>query len=147
MSGMQEMVASVAVAVGSGQQFGRQEGQFGAQRTVAGDLVRVSPGEVVFDASLVTQGSQSSQFQSSASQLPLCVCVSDSAAPWTAAFQASLTMGFSRQEYWSGLLFPSPGHLPDSGIEPHISGITGRFFTAEPPVKLSFLYILALMAS
>ena len=40
------------------------------------------------------------------------------ATPWTAAHQAPLSMGFSRQEYWSGLPFPSPGHLPNPGIEP-----------------------------
>ena len=40
------------------------------------------------------------------------------ATPWTVAHQAPLSMGFSRQEYWSGLLFPSPGNLPDPGIEP-----------------------------
>ena len=40
------------------------------------------------------------------------------ATPWTVAFQGPLSMGFSRQEYWSGLPFPSPGDLPDSGIEP-----------------------------
>ena len=38
--------------------------------------------------------------------------------PWTVACQAPLSMGFSRQEYWSGLPFPSPGDLPDPGIEP-----------------------------
>ena len=38
--------------------------------------------------------------------------------PWTVAYQASHSMGFSRQEYWSGLPFPSPGDLPDPGIEP-----------------------------
>ena len=38
--------------------------------------------------------------------------------PWTAALQAPLCMGFSRQEYQSGLPFPSPEHLPDPGIEP-----------------------------
>ena len=38
--------------------------------------------------------------------------------PWTAAYKAPPFMGFSRQEYWSGLLFPSPGDLPDPGIEP-----------------------------
>ena len=37
--------------------------------------------------------------------------------PWTAAYQAPLSMGFSRQEYWSGLPFPSPGDLPNPGIE------------------------------
>ena len=40
------------------------------------------------------------------------------ATPWTVACQAPLSVGFPRHEYWSGLLFPSPGNLPDSGIEP-----------------------------
>ena len=40
------------------------------------------------------------------------------ATPWTVAHQAPLSMGFSKQEYWSGLPFPSPGDLPDSGINP-----------------------------
>ena len=40
------------------------------------------------------------------------------AAPWTVAHQAPLFMGFSRQEYWSGLPFPSPGDLPNPGIKP-----------------------------
>ena len=40
------------------------------------------------------------------------------AIPWTVACQAPLSMGFSRQEYWNGLPFPSPGDLPDPGIEP-----------------------------
>ena len=43
--------------------------------------------------------------------------VSDSATRWTVAHQAPLSMGFSRQEYWSGLPFPTPGDLPDIGIE------------------------------
>ena len=38
--------------------------------------------------------------------------------PWTVTYQALLSMGFSRQEYWSGLPFPSPGDLPDPAIEP-----------------------------
>ena len=49
------------------------------------------------------------------------VCVSHSVrlfvTPWTLAHQAPLSMDFSRQEYWSGLPFPPPGHLPDPGIE------------------------------
>ena len=45
-------------------------------------------------------------------------CVLLFANPWTVAHQASLSMGFSRQEYWSGLPFPSPGDLPSPGIEP-----------------------------
>ena len=44
--------------------------------------------------------------------------VSDSATPWTVAYQAPPSLGFSRQEYWSGLPFPSPGDLPNPGIEP-----------------------------
>ena len=46
---------------------------------------------------------------------------------WTVAHQAPLSMGFSRPEYWSGLPFPSPGDLPNPGIEP-VSCIAGRFF-------------------
>ena len=54
------------------------------------------------------------------------------ATPWTVAHQAPLSMGFSRQEYWSGLPFPPPGDLPDSGTElmsPTSSALAGRFFT------------------
>ena len=40
------------------------------------------------------------------------------ATPWTVAYQAPLSMGFSRQEYWSVLPFPSPGDLPNPGIDP-----------------------------
>ena len=48
-------------------------------------------------------------------------------APWTVACQTSLSMDFSRQEYWSGLRFPSPGDLPDPGIEPVSPALIGRF--------------------
>ena len=48
---------------------------------------------------------------------------------WTAAHQAPLSMGFSRQEYWSRLPCLSPGDLPDPGIEPQVSCTAGRFFT------------------
>ena len=54
---------------------------------------------------------------------------------WTVACQAPLSMGFSRQEYWSGWSFPSPGDLPDPGIEPKSPALAGRFMTTEPPVK------------
>ena len=49
-----------------------------------------------------------------------CSVVSDSATLWTAACQALLSMGYSRQEYWSGFPFPAPGDLPDPGIEPYL---------------------------
>ena len=62
--------------------------------------------------------------------------MSDSFAnPWTVARQAPLSMGFSRQEYWSGVLFPSARDLPDPGIEPMSPALAGRFFTTEPPGK------------
>ena len=64
--------------------------------------------------------------------------LSDSATPWTVARQAPLSMGFSRQEYWSGLPFPSPGDLLDPGTEPRAlvsSALVGGFFTMEPPGK------------
>ena len=50
--------------------------------------------------------------------MPVCLVVSDPLQPHGLALQAPLSMGFSRQEDWSGLPFPSPGDLPDSGIEP-----------------------------
>ena len=48
--------------------------------------------------------------------------------PWTAAHQAPLSMGFSRQEYWSGLSFHSPGDLPDPGIESRSPSLQADFF-------------------
>ena len=58
------------------------------------------------------------------------------ATSWTVAHQAPLSMGFSRQEYWSVLPLPSPGNLPDIGIKPTSPALTGRFFTTEAPGKL-----------
>ena len=58
--------------------------------------------------------------------------------PWAVAHQSHLSMGFSRQEYWSGLPFPPPGDLPDPGIEPlsHLPPpLAGRFFITDPPGK------------
>ena len=67
--------------------------------------------------------------------------MSDSfATPWTIACQAPLSMGFSRQEYWRGLPFPSPGDLPDPGIEPESPVLAGGFFTAVPHGKPLQLY-------
>ena len=55
-----------------------------------------------------------------------------SATPWTLADHAPLSMGFPRQEYWSGLPIPSPGDLADPGIEPTSPALAGGFFTTEP---------------
>ena len=57
------------------------------------------------------------------------------ATPWTVAYQASPSMGFSRQEYWSGLPFPSPGGLPDPGIEPGSPALEADALTSEPSGK------------
>ena len=64
-----------------------------------------------------------------------CSVMSDSATPWTVAHQASLSVGFPKQEYWSGLPVPSPGDLPDSGIKPGSPALAGGYFTAELPGK------------
>ena len=55
--------------------------------------------------------------------------------PWIVARQALLSMEFPRQESWSGLPFPSPGDLPEPGIEPISFALAGGFFTTEPPGK------------
>ena len=57
------------------------------------------------------------------------------ATPWIVAYQASLSMGFSRQEYWSGLPFPSPGDLPDPGIKPRSPALQADSLPSEPPGK------------
>ena len=58
--------------------------------------------------------------------------MSDFCIPWTVACQASASMGFSRQEYWGGLPFPSPGDLPDPRIELTSLALARRFFTTWP---------------
>ena len=58
--------------------------------------------------------------------------------PWTTARQAPLSRGFPRQEYWSRLPFPSPGDLPDPGIESRYPALAGGFFTIEPSGSLRF---------
>ena len=54
------------------------------------------------------------------------------ATPWTVAHQVPPSMGFSRQEYWSGLPFPSPGDLPDPGIELRSPALQADALTSEP---------------
>ena len=57
------------------------------------------------------------------------------ATPWTVAYQAPPSLGFSRQEYWSGLPFPSPGDLPNPGIEPGSPVLQADALPSEPPGK------------
>ena len=81
-------------------------------------------------------------------------CAQLFATPWTVAIQAPLYMEFSKQEYWSALPFPPPGHLPDLGIKPMSPALAGRFFTTESPgltkSKLTVLvfpwYIMQIMS-
>ena len=55
--------------------------------------------------------------------------------PWTVAYQAPHSVGFSRQEYWNGLPFPHPEDLPDPGIEPRSPTLQADALTSEPPGK------------
>ena len=66
---------------------------------------------------------------------PVVSVMSDFATPWTIACQAPLSMGFSRPEYWSGLPFPSPGDLPDPGMEPGSPILQADSLPSEPPGK------------
>ena len=80
----------------------------------------------------------------------LCVCAESlqsclSVTPWTVAHQAPLSMGFSRQEYWSGLPCPPPGDLPDPGIKCMYlmpPALAGGFFTTNSPGKPTLVYTL-----
>ena len=74
-------------------------------------------------------------------------CVQLFATPWTAANQAPPSMGFSRQEYWSGLPFPSPGDLPNPGIEPRSPTLQADALTSEPPGKPNLLTVSLFIVS
>ena len=67
----------------------------------------------------------------------VCVCVPSGVQlcviQWTVARQAPLCVGFSTQEYWSGLPFSTPGYLPNPGTEPTSPALADGFFTTEPP--------------
>ena len=72
----------------------------------------------------------------------MCLCVLSHvqlfATPWTVAHQAPLPMGLSQQEYWSRLPFPSPGDLPNPGMEPASPALTGGFFTTGATWEVTF---------
>ena len=71
--------------------------------------------------------------EESESEVKLLSCVQLFAIPWTVAYQAPLYMGFSRQEYWNGLPFPSPGDLPNPGIKPRSPTLQVDALPSEPP--------------
>ena len=62
-------------------------------------------------------------------------CVQPSVTPWALAYQAPLSMEFSKQEYWSGLPFPPPGDLPNPGIKPRSPTLQADALPSEPPGK------------
>ena len=66
---------------------------------------------------------------------------------WTIARQAPPSMEFSRQEYWSGLPFPSPRDLPDPGMELTSLALAGRFLTTEPPGKPLLVFSSSVMSN
>ena len=66
-------------------------------------------------------------------------CVRLFVTPWTVAYQATLSMGFSMQEYWSGLPFPFPGDLTNLGIEPGSPELQADSLLTEPPRKLQLI--------
>ena len=68
-------------------------------------------------------------------------CVRLFVTPWTIAYQVPPSMGFSRQEYWSGLPFPSPGDLPYPGIEPRSPTLWADALFSKPPGKSYISYI------
>ena len=79
----------------------------------------------------------------------VCVCVKESASlsvlfnsvtPWTGAHQAPLSMGFFRQEHWSGLPFPSSGDLPNSGIKPGSPALQADSSLSGPPRKPMYIW-------
>ena len=66
--------------------------------------------------------------------------------PWTVAHQAPQSMGFSRQEYWNGYPFPSPGDLPNIGTEPTSPALVVELFITEPPGKASIVFLDKLLS-
>ena len=77
----------------------------------------------------------------------MCVCVESLSrvqlfvSPWTVAHQAPLSMGFSRQEYWSGLPGPPPGDLPNPGIDPRSPALQADYLPSEPGGKPIYMCV------
>ena len=74
-------------------------------------------------------------------------CVQHFVTPWTVAGQAPLSMEFSRQEYWNGLPFPSPGDLPDPGIETASPALQADSLPSEPVAEVIFSIKIVLLSS
>ena len=77
-------------------------------------------------------------FATAAKSLQSCPTLCD---PIDGSPPGSPVLGFSRQEHWSGLPFPSPGDLPNQGIKPESPALQGRFFTIEPPGNIHYMVV------
>ena len=111
---------------------GRED--LGTRNGVTQKLGRVSAWVVGFQNLLLGEDSEEGLYKTEK-----CLSVSHVllfATPWTAAHEASLAMDFSRQEYWNGLPFPSPGNLPNAGIEPRYPAFQADSLPSEPPGRL-----------
>ena len=103
-----------------------------------GEKLEIPPCPFISAASLTNMGSFHTSAQFGSSNLPewmnlVLSCVWLFATPWIVACQAPLSMEFSRQEYWSGLPFPSPGDLLNSGIETGSPALQADSLPIEPP--------------
>ena len=101
---------------------------------------RMAYSEVILSVQVFTMGRERSGLLNKVSKdccLVSQVVSNSFATPWTVAHQAPLSMGFSRQAYWSGLPLPPPEDLPNPGTEPLPPASVGRIFTTEPPGKTS----------
>ena len=113
---------------------GRED--LGTRNGVTQKLGRVSAWDVGFQNLLLGEDSEEGLYKTEK-----CLSVSHVllfATPWTAAHEASLAMDVSRQEYWNGLPFPSPGNLPNPGIEPcllRLLHLQADSLPSEPPGK------------
>ena len=99
------------------------------------NLKKNDTNELIYKIELDLQTEKTDLWSPSVAVLPSLSHVRLSATPRMVAGQALLPLRFPRQEYWSGLPFPSPGDLPDPGIKPVSPALAGRFFTTEPPGK------------
>ena len=84
------------------------------------------------------------------SNVHMCIyisCIWLFATPWIVGWQASLSMEFSRQEYWSGLLVPSPGDLPDTGLEPRSPALQADSLPSEPHLSLYMYYYITFLST
>ena len=118
-------------------EFSRPEYWSGQPFSSSGDLPNpgIEPTSLELQVDSLSSEPSEKPTYSSCSMLSCCSRVQIFATPWIVAHQAPLSMGFPRQEYWSGLPFPSPGDLPDSGIKLRSPALQADSLPIEPPGK------------